>query len=93
MVNGYTWELYNLAQDYSEYNDLARKMPDKLRDMKELFLLEAQKYNVFPLDNSFLTRAASPTAEPILREGPSSITRVYRSACPPAMPPIIVGKS
>ena len=60
VVNGYTWELYNLAQDYSEYNDLARKMPDKLRDMKELFLVEAEKYNVFPLDNSFTTRAASP---------------------------------
>ena len=35
-------------------------MPDKLRDMKELFLLEAEKYNVFPLDNSFVARAAAP---------------------------------
>ncbi len=60
VVNGYTWELYNLAEDYSENNDLAGKMPDKLRDMKELFLLEAEKYQVFPLDNSFLTRAATP---------------------------------
>ena len=60
VVNGYTWELYNLAEDYSENNDLAAKMPDKLRDMKELFLLEAEKYNVFPLDNSFVARAAAP---------------------------------
>ena len=60
VVNGYNWELYNLADDYSENNDLAAKMPDKLRDMKELFLVEAKKYNVFPLDNSFTARAATP---------------------------------
>ena len=60
VVNGYTWELYNIAEDYSENNDLAAKMPDKLRDMKELFLVEAEKYNVFPLDNSFVARAATP---------------------------------
>jgi arylsulfatase A-like enzyme len=60
VVNGYTWELYNIAEDYSENKDLATKMPDKLRDMKELFLVEAEKYNVFPLDNSFSARAAAP---------------------------------
>ena len=60
VVNGYTWELYNLADDYSENNDLAAKNPDKLRNMQELFLIEAEKYNVFPLDNSFAARAATP---------------------------------
>ncbi len=60
VVNGYNWELYNLAVDYSENNDLASKMPDKLRDMQELFLLEAEKYNVFPLDNSFTARSVTP---------------------------------
>src|SRR5262245_4126178 len=64
VVNGYKWELYNLKEDYSQYNDLAAKMPDKLRDMKEIFLMEATKYNVFPLDNSVLPRilAARPSA-------------------------------
>ena len=52
VLNGYRWELYNIAEDYSENNDLAAKMPDKLRNMQELFLIEAQKYSVFPLDNS-----------------------------------------
>jgi arylsulfatase A-like enzyme len=37
VVNGYKWELYNLNEDYSEYNDLSAKYPDKLRDMQELF--------------------------------------------------------
>jgi arylsulfatase len=60
VVNGYDWELYNIAEDYSESNDLAAKMPDKLREMQELFLVEATKYNVFPLDNSVLERIIAP---------------------------------
>jgi arylsulfatase A-like enzyme len=60
VVNGYKWELYNLTEDYSENNDLAAKMPDKLREMQELFLVEATKYNVFPLDNSVLPRILAP---------------------------------
>jgi arylsulfatase A-like enzyme len=64
VVNGYKWELYNIAEDYSQNNDLAAKNPDKLRELKELFLVEATKYNVFPLDNSVLPRlvAARPSA-------------------------------
>src|SRR4029078_12599267 len=49
VLNGYRWELYNIAEDYSENNDLAAKMPDKLRNMQELCLIEAQKYSVLPL--------------------------------------------
>jgi arylsulfatase len=60
VINGYKWELYNLTEDYSEANDLAAKMPDKLREMQELFLVEAAKYNVFPLDNSVLPRLLAP---------------------------------
>jgi arylsulfatase len=64
VVNGYKWELYNIANDYSENNDLAAKNPDKLRELQELFFVEATKYNVFPLDNSVLPRiiAARPSA-------------------------------
>ena len=60
VVNGYKWELYNIAEDFSQSNDLAAKMPDKLRQMQELFLMEATKYNVFPLDNSILERVLAP---------------------------------
>jgi arylsulfatase A-like enzyme len=60
VVNGYKWELYNIAEDFSENDDLAAKMPDKVRDMKELFMVEATKYNVFPLDNSVLPRLLAP---------------------------------
>jgi arylsulfatase len=60
VINGYKWELYNIAEDFSQSNDLAAKMPDKLREMQELFLVEASKYNVFPLDNSILERILTP---------------------------------
>ena len=60
VVNGYTWELYDVNNDFTESNDLASKQPDKLRDMQELFLVEAEKYGVFPLDNSFSARTATP---------------------------------
>ncbi len=59
VVDGYDWELYNLGEDYSQNNDLAAKMPDKLKQMQELFLMEAAKYNVFPLDNDVLGRVLS----------------------------------
>jgi arylsulfatase A-like enzyme len=59
-INDYKWELYNIAEDYSEYSDLASKMPDKLKEMQALFLTEAAKYQVLPLDNSVLTRAVTP---------------------------------
>ncbi|MGH7132378.1 MAG: arylsulfatase [Phycisphaerales bacterium] len=60
VINGYQWELYNLTEDYSQFNDLAAKMPEKLRDMKELFIMEAAKYNVFPMDNTILQRIVTP---------------------------------
>ena len=63
-LSDYHWELYHIAEDYSEFNDLATKMPDKLKEMQALFLKEAGKYQVFPLDNSGFVRAltARPSA-------------------------------
>ncbi len=59
-VNDYQWELYNLTEDYSQYNDLSAKNPGKLKELQALFLTEAAKYNVFPLDNSILPRFLTP---------------------------------
>ena len=59
-VNAYKWELYNVNEDYSQANDLAAKMPDKLKQMQALFVQEAKKYNVLPLDNSQFQRAIAP---------------------------------
>jgi arylsulfatase len=59
-INEYKWELYNIAEDFSQADDLADKMPDKLKEMQALFLVEAQKYQVLPLDNSILPRIITP---------------------------------
>ena len=59
-VNEYKWELYNIAEDYSQANDLAAKNPDKLKELQAVFLAEAGKHQVFPLDNSILPRMVTP---------------------------------
>jgi arylsulfatase A-like enzyme len=59
-VADYKWELYNLAEDFSQNNDLAAKMPDKLKELQAVFQKEAEKYNVLPLDNSQFARAITP---------------------------------
>jgi len=64
VVNGYKWELYNIADDFSESNNLAAANPGKLRELQGLFLTEAAKYNVLPLDNTAFVRlqTARPSA-------------------------------
>jgi arylsulfatase len=59
-LSDYKWELYHVATDYSENNDLAASMPDKLKEMQALFLTEAAKYQVLPLDNSGFVRLQTP---------------------------------
>ena len=60
VVDGYKWELYNLDEDYSEANNVADKYPEKLRELQDYFMMEAAKYQVFPLDNSILARLITP---------------------------------
>jgi len=45
------WELYDGSKDWSQTNDLAAEMPDKLAELQRLWLIEATKYNVIPLDD------------------------------------------
>ncbi len=60
VVDGYKWELYNIAKDYSQNNDLATKNPAKLHEMQQLFITEAAKFNVLPLDNTAFVRLQTP---------------------------------
>ncbi|HSQ99744.1 MAG TPA: arylsulfatase [Sphingomicrobium sp.] len=59
-VEEYKWELYHIADDFSQANDLAARYPDKLKEMQALFMAEAAKYQVLPLDNSVLPRLLTP---------------------------------
>jgi arylsulfatase len=60
VISGYNWELYNVLEDPTQSDDLAANMPDKLKQMQNLFYSEARKYNVLPLDNSTLARWNTP---------------------------------
>jgi len=72
-VNDYKWELYNVENDFSEANDLAAKEPKKLRELQDLFVAEAAKYNVLPLDNSKVERA-DVSIRPSLSRGRTEFT-------------------
>jgi arylsulfatase len=50
------WELYDTTADWSQAMDLAAEMPDKLAELKDLFLEEARKYGVLPLDDRRVER-------------------------------------
>jgi arylsulfatase A-like enzyme len=78
VANGYNWELYNIAEDYSENNDLAASNPAKLKELQALFLTEAAKYNVFPLDNSLQSRLL--TARPSAVAGRTEFTYMGENA-------------
>jgi len=64
----FPWELYNAAQDFSQSRNLAGDNPKKLQELKDLFLIEAVKYNVLPIDSSFADRA-NPAIRPNLNRG------------------------
>jgi hypothetical protein len=88
----YKWELYNLTEDYSQANDLAAKMPGKLKEMQALFDQEAKKYNVLPLDNRTFARAVEP--RPSATAGRTVFTYTgVNSGIPNANAPNLLGKS
>ena len=75
-----TWELYDTNTDWSQARDLAAEMPEKLAELQALFIEEAKKYNVLPLDDRRVERfnsdlAGRPTlitgqvAAPVRRHG------------------------
>ncbi|MCX5577499.1 arylsulfatase [Kaistia terrae] len=92
VIGGYDWELYNLAEDYSQNNDLAAANPQKLQELKDLFLVEAAKYNVFPLDNSIVQRLLAP--RPSATAGRNSFVYASRfSGLPASASPDLLTRS
>jgi arylsulfatase A-like enzyme len=69
------WELYDTQADFSLANDLAAKNPEKLKELQDLFLKEAVKYNVLPLDDRLTERfVAAMVGRPDLMAGRTSLT-------------------
>lgn len=72
------WELYDTRVDFSLADDLAAKQPDKLKEMQTLFMAEAEKYQVLPLDDRVIERFnAAMVGRPDLMAGRTSL-KVYQ---------------
>src|SRR4029077_3970699 len=68
------WELYDTNKDWSQANNLAKQMPEKLHELQRLWLIEAVRYNVLPLDDQVAERMNPDTAgRPVLIKGKSQI--------------------
>jgi arylsulfatase A-like enzyme len=68
------WELYDTTTDWTQAHDLASEHPEKLRELQRLFLIEATKYNVLPLDDRRVERFNSDLAgRPTLAKGDSQL--------------------
>lgn len=69
------WQLYNVREDFSLAHDLAAAHPEKVEEMQQLFLAEAEKYNVLPIDDRVFERLnATMVGRPDLMAGRTSIT-------------------
>ena len=68
------WELYDGTKDWTQSNDVSKQFPDKLRELQRLWLIEAVKYNVLPLDDRRVERFNADLAgRPLLIRGDSQL--------------------
>jgi arylsulfatase len=68
-----TWEIYDLRRDFSQYDDVASKYPEKLKELQDAFWVEAEKYQVLPLDDRLAERF-DPANRPSLIQGRTVFT-------------------
>jgi arylsulfatase len=69
----FKWELYHVAEDFSQANNVVAGNPDKLKELQAVFDQEAKKYNVYPLDASFAERG-DVRLRPSLTRGRNTFT-------------------
>jgi len=68
------WELYDGSKDWTQAKDLSKEMPEKLHELQRLWLIEAVKFNVLPLDDRQIERINSDLAgRPVLVKGNSQL--------------------
>jgi len=59
-LNNQVFQLYDLTQDFSQAKDIADKNPQKVKEMRNMFVAEARKFQVFPMDASVAARIVAP---------------------------------
>jgi arylsulfatase len=59
-ASAYKFELYDTRTDWTQYKDVSKEYPQKLKELKELMFAEFGKYHVLPLDASVATRMVTP---------------------------------
>ncbi len=59
-LNNQVFELFDLNKDFSQTENVAAKYPQKVKELKDLFIAEARKYQVLPLDASVAARIVAP---------------------------------
>jgi len=70
-----TWDLYNVREDFSLADNLADEHPEKLKELQALFMEEAEKYHVLPIDDRVIERMnAALAGRPDLMNGRTSLT-------------------
>jgi arylsulfatase A-like enzyme len=68
------WELYDTTKDWSQANDLSKQMPEKLHELQRLWLIEATRYNVLPIDDRVVEKMNPDTAgRPVLIRGTTQL--------------------
>jgi arylsulfatase len=68
------WELYDTTTDWTQVRDLSGEMPDRLHELQRLWLIEAAKHNVLPLDDRLIERFnADMAGRPQLVQGTSQL--------------------
>jgi arylsulfatase len=68
------WELYDTNTDWTQSKDLSKQMPERLHELQRLWLIEATRYNVLPIDDRIAERMNPDTAgRPVLIKGASQI--------------------
>jgi len=59
-LNNQVFQLYDLSKSWNQYEDIAAQNPEKVAELRKLFVEEARKYQVFPMDASVAARIAAP---------------------------------
>jgi len=68
----YPYELYDVRKDWTQFENVAARYPDKVKELDHLFWIEANKYQVLPLDATVGTRLIAP--RPSLAAGRTEFT-------------------